>query len=345
MDAPVATASAVEAAPTPPADPTPTPEIEAERPSLKDIGRKVAERMNEPAPKPDAPKTEEPVKAAEPGEKTDKPPVESPDLSKFSKEFLELLAKSDQKLVEDALKGHVIPKHRFDEVNGRFRAYESLGTPEELRAMVEKIKNPPPPPEPETPPIELSDEQKSMRDEMLKLFPHLKGDNPGLKSVSEEVQKLKTEREQEKKAVQERERVENERQEKEWNAHREKAEKEVNRLILDEKKWNPENKVVLNSLSGSVFEAVNEDKALAERLYIQKDLTVLKEVFDNLKNALFSGVERATNAKILSDKQKQVDALPKAPIKGGPPATGTETKRYGSFRKMEKAIRERLNGS
>jgi hypothetical protein len=223
----------------------------------------------------------------------------------------------DEKTLADLRAGRIFPKHRFDEVSTRNKAYADLGTPEEIKAKLEAQKTPETPPE--SPDTEgLSAEEKAQREKddkemmawVLKKFPELADIREGGK-LAEVIASLK--------ATADRNQASEDRA----------MESHLNAMRGELKTWAgtqgiaPENEAALTMLE-STIQGVIEAKAAAgdtswsDRLYGQKDPTVLKEIFEHVQKTLFSGVQRRGTADILRDKNKQ-EQLTKPPAPGAPP--------------------------
>jgi hypothetical protein len=66
---------------------------------------------------------------------------------------------------------HMIPKHRFDEVNNRFNAYKVFGSPEELKAKLARLEALERQPQNRY----TQDQAKEIREDLLRVFPELQG--------------------------------------------------------------------------------------------------------------------------------------------------------------------------
>jgi len=78
-------------------------------------------------------------------------------------------AASDKGRIDD--QGHMIPKHRFDEVNTRYNAYKGFGSPEDVKAKLARLAE-----LEQQPQNRYNDkQQKEIRQDLLRVMPELEG--------------------------------------------------------------------------------------------------------------------------------------------------------------------------
>jgi hypothetical protein len=78
-------------------------------------------------------------------------------------------AASDTRRTDD--QGHMIPKHRFDEVNTRYNAYKGFGSPDDVKAKLARLAE-----LEQQPQNRYNDkQQKEIRQDLLRVMPELEG--------------------------------------------------------------------------------------------------------------------------------------------------------------------------
>jgi hypothetical protein len=256
--------------------------------SFEDVSDKAFDRLNAPEdPKAeDAPEMETP---------------ESPAPDKVIDDKDNGDGELDPKTLADLKEGKILPKHRFDEVAQRMKAYESFGTPEQLQAALAKLAEleKMPPTEKKEAIDELSDDDKEIRDNLLRLFPQLK-----------EIDKIKGTNEQliarEQEQAQAREKAL-------FDSGTNKIKELCEKNGLD---CSSERRLKVHI--GGVTDFLHANPELADKFYRQGDVSVIQSAFDEYFKEVFSGFQRKAKVEILNDKDNQ-KKLPKAPIKSGAP--------------------------
>jgi hypothetical protein len=283
---------------------------EEERPQsdseiLAEAGDAAFERLNPNGVEPEEPETpEKPAEGDEP-----KPTPAPSDKGGDDKDAW--MKGLDERTLADLKDGKLIPKHRFDEVLERTKAYESLGTPDDIqRRMQDLSKKIDETPKGETP--EFTPEEKETQEAILKLFPQLK--NYG--DLQKHVEKLEAQLQESQKSFQERERIEIEKREAEHQSlvtqGREKIKTFARELGLNEN--DPD---TLEELVDDITGRLHRNEKASKQFYLHGELAVLDEVFKSYKSRFFSGVQRRTEAEILKSKTNQ-NRLPKPPLSGSP---------------------------
>lgn len=201
----------------------------------------------------------------------------------------------DEQTLKDLKEGKIFPKHRFDEVAQRMKAYEAFGSPEELAKKLAAIA-----PELKKPENEMTAEDKAARDYFLKLFPEFKK----FENFEKFQQEMTARQEQEWKAGEER-----------HTSLVSKGTDEIKKLAT-EAGLNVASERAVNLLIGGVTQVLHGNDELAKKFYRDGDITVLKTAFDDYFKEQFSGFQRAAKAKVLQDG-KIANRLPKAPTKSG----------------------------
>lgn len=213
----------------------------------------------------------------------------------------------------------MIPKHRFDEVNAKAKAYESFGTPEELQeklAKLQELTKPKPSTEVKTAEQrieDLNDEDKEVQKYLGKIAPEINQLPEVIKMVKEMQAERKAEREYLEKQVQ----AEKEQERAVLAKHNEKA-MEVIKDLAKSAGLNVEDEVNMKLVANMIADMVHADKELTNKYYGEKNLDILKDVFKDFQKRFFSGVQRKAAAEILGGK-KQQNNLPKPPVDGGSP--------------------------
>lgn len=272
---------------------------------LEEAGEKAFEAMNADAPK------ETPEAPGKPAEepKLSEPAPEPSD--KGGDDKLAWLNGLDEKTLNDLKEGKLIPHHRFNEVLEQKKAYEALGTPDEVQKKLadlgKKIEETPKGKIPD-----LTDEEKETQAFMLKLFPQLKSHSDLVKSVENLTHQL----EAQKKAFETIEKAESEARDK---VHQETVARAGERVkgYAEELGLDAKNQKILDRLSRQIAAELHADEEAAHKFYTEGDLTVLDKIFQDYKKDFFSGVQRKTEAKILQDKKNQTK-LSKPPLPGAP---------------------------
>lgn len=218
-----------------------------------------------------------------------------------------------------------IPKHRFDEVSKKHQevnqklqeslteldGYRSFGTPEQIRTAVAALqrlideKNN----IPAQPAQELSPEDRAFKDMMERIYGPGFGQNKPDESVASLKQQLddlsvfvnesKATKAEERKSLI-------------------KGATESIKALAKEKELSVDNADTMLDLEGSIANIINRTPELAQRFYKQRDLTVVKQVFDDYYNRFFSGIRRSAISSVVNGK-RVTEKLPKPVIPGGTP--------------------------
>lgn len=225
----------------------------------------------------------------------------------------------DEQTLKDIREGKLIPKYRFDELSERVKAFESFGTPEQLREMMAKVQELEKLPREEKNEAvdELSEDEKEIRKAMLKMFPFLKD----IPKTQEELNRLKGDYEQRTQREIERAKA---REDMLFKSGENKIKELCEKNGLD-----CSDEQILKTHIGSVTEFLNRDRELSDRFYNGGDVDALQTAFDKYFKAVFSGFQRKAKAEILNDKDNRV-RLPKAPAKGGTPPSEPKKKQSSS---------------
>ena len=267
------------------------------------------EREDAPAPEPEPKVPAEPVKAE----------VQPTDWRNDDK-VPEWLRKMDEKTLAALEKGETIPKHRFDEVLTRTKAFESLGTPEEIQAKLARLNAPPAEPAPvvSAKAEELPKEDQEMREYTLKLHPELR-EFPKLLEKMVAVEKFMAEQ---KQAAEMQKQVEAERKKAEWYDNLKKGD-EVMKGLLTEAKINIKDQLDFETHRDGILKRLEKNTAVADKFYYEKDHSVLKSAFEDYIKGFLNGLTRDAKAEILRDKNNQAK-LPKPPASGTGPTEPPE---------------------
>lgn len=296
MDAPVTEAPAVPAE-APAAAPIEQPK------TLNEAGKSAFERMSKLNSEPKEPAAEDPKPEDTPDDKI--PNDNGNGNGKVSEEVKKML---DEMLA----KGEYLPKHRFDEVLTRAKAFERFGTPEQIQAALDKAKDLnklPDDPKLDIPDAELTAEELEIKNGVLKLFPFLKD----IPKTQTELKELKTEHETRTK------------QEQEQAAAKEQAlfrQGEDKIKALCEKAGLPVSAEQLEDHIAGVTRRLYANPEMAKRFHAG-DVEALNTVFDKYFNDVFSGFQRTAKAELLKGKNNK-EALPKPPASGAPPVPEPE---------------------
>lgn len=239
----------------------------------------------------------EPEKPAEPEEV--KPEAPKPDAGDDEK--IAWLKGLDEQTLRDYREGKAIPKHRFDEVLQRMKIYESFGTPEELISKLKAVSAPPSQKADEP----LSDEDKAFQAYVLKAFPEMKDMPQTFQEMKQFMQEFKKSREENQA-----------RDAESRNTLIKSGEGKIKALC--EAQGLPIDDGNFRLHIGNITDLLHSDKnkELADRFYNQRDVEVLKTVFDDYYKRFFSGFQRKAKSEILKDKDN-LAKLPRAPVKGG----------------------------
>lgn len=317
---------------TPPApEPTPAPSFEA-------AGLKAIERLDAPEPSPEP--------APEPEPEVPQPPAPS---VKDGDEKPVGLTDEDKKVLEDVKSGKVIPHARFQEVNEKLKeaaslatAYRDLGTPEELRAVLEKLKAAPAVPANPEPkahePKDLTDEDKALRQDILRLVPEA-GGSPDLMKRIEDALKVVDGLRQEREA---HSKFEAERQEKEYEAHLQSSKGRI-RELAEKAEYDVSDPVRLEHFVNGIANVINADKELSAAFYDKRDLSVVEKAFEKFSTLMFSGMQRKAAAKLGAD-QKLRAKLPVKPVPGGAPEGEEPPKAPSDMDEATQRALRRLDG-
>jgi len=305
------TPTAPEAAPAPT---TQAPKANSGGKTLEDIGSEAFDALfsEKPETKVEAPDpAKQPESVDEPKKGDDKALSSlSADEQSVLKDFRD--GKLDAKTIQDLRDGKIIPKHRLDEVSKGSKAYETLGTPEEISKALARLKDletklsNASPADPAKKP-ELTDEEKEFQNYLDKLYPERN-------ELKEQIKNL-----QEKLKVHDQDRTKRLEGEKtKWEERNKRAEQSVDKLAK-EFGLPVDKEIHARHVRGAVFEIINADPELSKRFYDEGDLGTIQEAFDRHKE-IYSGVQRQVRAQILGDKTKQ-DGLPKRAVERGTPDT------------------------
>lgn len=217
----------------------------------------------------------------------------------------------DEKQLDDIRTGKLVPHARFNEVLERSKAYESLGTPEDvsqkLADLSKKIEATPKGEEPE-----LTEEEKETQAVISKLFPQLKTFN----DMQAKIDGLSKQLEASQKAQELIEKQEVAERKKFHDGITAKGREKI-REYATKLGWDANDKATLDELEGDITGRLHMDKAKADKFYVDGDVTVLDQVFESYQKKVFSGASRETEAKILKGKLKQ-EKLLKPPLSGAP---------------------------
>lgn len=270
----------------------PAAEISFDSPELLEAISKASETIE----------TDEPAKAEEP-ETPEVPPIEPAKDDKPSGDLGDI----DPKTLADLREGKIIPKYRLDEVSARAKQYEAFGTPEEIAQKLQELSNRSTftQPKSEPTPEQLSKEDLEDREHLHKVYPELKKIPDVLKELSD----LKAERETERKAAQEREAAD-------WKAHENKGYEKI-KSLAKEAGLDIDNQPLMRTLNSMIPQLLEENKDLHYKFAVERNVEVLKDIFDEYKS-MFSGVQRKAAADLITAKKREGN-LPKAPVKGGAP--------------------------
>lgn len=262
------------------------------------------------APEP-TPEPKEPA-GSEPDQKPENKSEVQPDDWRNNDKVPEWLRKLDEKTLADLEKGQIIPKHRFDEVSGKSKLYESFGTPEELKAKLTQLAEAAVRRDDKAPKTDdLTGEDKEMRDFLLgKVAPEL-AQLPAviqkMNEIAKQLNEQKTAFESQQKAA--------------WDENVKNGENFVRKLAT-EAKLPIGNERTFKLILNGVLDILHENEAESDKFYYGRDTSVLKNAFEEFKKTMFSDAQRKAAADLLKDKENQ-DRLPKPPAKGG---TGTTEK-------------------
>lgn len=297
MDAPVTEAPAVPAE-APAAAPIEQPK------TLNEAGKSAFERMSKLNSEPKEPAAEDPKPEDTPDDKI--PNDNGNGNGKVSEEVKKML---DEMLA----KGEYLPKHRFDEVLNRAKAFERFGTPEQIQAMADKLagmEKLPKETKLDTPDAELTPEELEIKNGILKFFPFLKD----IPKTQEELSKLKTENETRTKQEQEQARVKEE----------QFFETATNRVkeLCGKNGLDCSNDLRLKVHVGAINDFINSDPKLKAR-FDAGDVEAVNPAFDEYFKEMFSGFQRVAKADLLKGKAIK-ETLPKPPASGAAPAPITE---------------------
>lgn len=266
---------------------------------MSDAGDSAFERLNQAEEEPEKP---EPVAPKAPvAQPDDKGGNDNPAGDEWWK-------KLDERTVADLKAGHILPKHRFDEVNQRLQAYNAFGSPEELQRKLAEITKAPAPVTEKSP--SLTPEQQAKDEEakayILSLFPFLKDQPQQTKQMSDFMRQN-----QERAEFQEKE------AEEEHNKWLDTGTSRIAELAkeagLDVK--DPEN---MDLIARGVVARLHASKELSAKFYKEKNLEAVKAAFDDYCKRIFSGHQRKVEAQILKDKKKE-NRLPRPPASGVSP--------------------------
>lgn len=271
--------------------------------TFSEAGDRAFEKLNAPEPEPE--KKAEVVESSEPKEPAKSEPPIVPPIDSGEAEKLAWMKSLDEKTLRDFREGKHVPKYRLDEVLSRVKLYESLGTPEELTT---RLKVPPaalPAKTAEEPTGDLNDDDKAFQAYVLKMFPFLK-DMP---KTQEEFSKLSTEFQKTRES-------EHAARVADRNALIESAENKIKSLCEAEGLAVDGKNLKLHI--GAITDILHdeENKAISDKFYNDRNVDVLAEVFKDYFNRFFSGFQRKAKVDLLKSKDNQ-EKLPKAQVKGG----------------------------
>ena len=234
----------------------------------------------------------------------------------------------DEKTLTDIKEGKLIPKHRFDEVSAKVKLYESFGTPEEIEEKIKAALSQPPKLVKPTSEDQLNEEDKQMKDYLEKIHPELKK-LPQLLQQMVDMMKIS-----------EQERTVSLTQKKaEWDKNTEKGTDAIKKMAKDAG-LDSENEELMEDVVDAVVRRLHKDKTLSDKFYLERDIEVLKPIFDQYFKNVFSETRRKAASDLLADKRREKN-LNRAPVKGTPPPEPAEkepqTLEEASARAVEKA--------
>lgn len=223
----------------------------------------------------------------------------------------------DEKTLADIRAGHIIPKHRFDEISNKSKElqsnlerYKSFGTPEDLSAKLAQLNK-----VPDKPAISMSDEDKALVEHIKSLVPEL-NELSTLKEIKEGLETLRSERMAERAAEQERIQTAQQKADNELfgkGIEKIKSLASANGIdVADETR--------LQIVCKGVNDILARKPELAKKFYDEGDVNVYDAVFKEYFDLVFGGFQRNVKAEILGGKKIE-SKLPRAPVRGGTPET------------------------